>query len=165
MKVSEATINKMQLLLRSFFNANAKSDNIAYWLGYNYYNNIEKVYHEKWAHAFPSDLFADGLSNFMLKLDIRPVRIGLEDHDRDYDNLVEVFEDNKALAEGLVNEVHELIEIAEMNDDVEVKLFAEELALLVLDYFKQAEEWDHVAKTTTPSDMNIHIDHYTNFIK
>lgn len=165
MKVSEATINKMQLLLRSFFNANAKSDNIAYWLGYNYYNNIEKVYHEKWAHAFPSDLFADGLSNFMLKLDIRPVRIGLEDHDRDYDNLVEVFEDNKALAEGLVNEVHELIEIAEMNDDVEVKLFAEELALLVLDYFKQAEEWDHVAKTTTPADMNIHIDHYTNFIK
>ena len=165
MKVSETTINKLQLLLKSFFNANAKSDNIAYWLGYNYYNNIEKIYHEKWAHAFPGDDFADGLSNFMLKLDIRPVRIGLESHDYDYKDLVEVFEDNKNMIESLLNEVHELIEIAEMNDDVEVKLYAEELSLLILDYFKQAEEWEHVSKTTTPNDMNIHIEHYTNFIK
>ena len=61
MKVSEQTVDKMQLLLKAFFNANAVSDNIAYWLGYNYYNNIEKLYHEKWAHAFPSETFADGL--------------------------------------------------------------------------------------------------------
>ncbi len=164
MRVSEATINKLQLLLKKFFDANAKSDNIAYWLGYNYYNNIEKIYHEKWAHAFPSDKFADGLSNFMLKLDVRPVRIGLEDHVYDYKDLVEVFEDNKNLAEDLTNEIHDLIEIAEMNDDLEVKLYAEDLSLLVLDYFKQAEEWEHTAKTTTPADMNIHIKEYTNFI-
>ena len=165
MKVSEGTINKLQNLLKDFFDANAKSDNIAYWLGYNYYNNIEKVYHQKWAHAFPSDLFADGLSNFMLKLDIRPVRLGFGTYDRDYNDLIEVFEDNKALADKLVNEIHELIEVAEINEDVEVKLFAEELSLTILDYFKQAEEWDHVAKTTTPADMNIHIEQYTNFIK
>lgn len=165
MRVSEATINKMQLLLKDFFNANAKSDNIAYWLGYNYYNKIEKVYHEQWAHAFPSDKFADGLSDFMLKIDVRPVRIGLETHDRDYETLVEVFEDNKALAEELVNSIHELVEIAEINEDVEVKIFAEELCLVALNYLKQAEEWVHVAKTTTAADMNIHIEEYTNFIK
>ena len=165
MKVSEATVNKMQELLRAFFDANAKSDNIAYWLGYNYYNNIEKLYHEKWAHAFPSDIFADGLSNFMLKLDVRPVRYGLEDHDYDYNDLIEAFEDNKKLAEDLVELVHGLIEVAEMNDDIEVKIYAESLSEVVLDYFKQAEEWEHVAKNTTAADMNIHIEHYTNFIK
>ena len=164
MKVSESTIKKMQLLLKDFFDANAKSDNIAYWLGYNYYNNIEALYHEKWAHAFPSDKFADGLSNFMLKVDVRPIRLGLEDHTYDYKDLVEVFEDNKDLAEKLVNEIHDLIEIAEMNDDVEVKIFAENMALLALDYLKQAEEWEHVAKTVSPTDMNLHIECYTNFI-
>lgn len=164
MKVSDATVEKLQNLLQAFFDANAISDNIAYWLGYNYYNNIEKLYHEKWAHAFPSDKFADGLSNFMLKLDVRPTRIGLVDHTYDYADLVEAFEDNKTLAEALVNRIHELIEIAEMNDDAEVKLYAEDLSLLMLDYFKQAEEWVHVAKTTSPADMNIHINDYTNFI-
>ena len=71
---------------------------------------------------------------------------------------------DKNLAEDLTNQIHDLIEIAEMNDDLEVKLYAEDLSLLVLDYFKQAEEWEHIAKTTTPADMNIHIKEYTNFI-
>ena len=155
----------MQLLLKDFFDANAASDNIAYWLGYNYYNNIEKLYHEKWAHAFPGDIFADGLSAFMLKLDIRPVRYGLQDHEYDYADLVEVFEDNKKIVENLREDVVSLVEVAEMNDDLEVKLYAEKLVEILVDYYKQAEEWEHVAKNTTPSDMNIHIKDYTNFIK
>jgi len=165
MKVSNVTIDKMQILLKEFFNANAKSDNIAYWLGYNYYNNIEKIYHQKWAHAFPGDQFADGLSNMMLKLGIRPVRLALENHTKDFNNLIEVFDENKNIIEVLVNEIHELIELAELNGDVEVKLYAEELALIILDYEKQAEEWAYIAKVVSPSDMNIHIEKYTNFIK
>lgn len=165
MKVSEQTVDKMQLLLKAFFNANAVSDNIAYWLGYNYYNNIEKLYHEKWAHAFPSETFADGLSNFMLKVGIRPIRLGLEDHVYDYKNLTEVFEDNKNLAENLVNEIHELIDIADMNEDLEIKIYAEDLSLTMLNYLKQAEEWEHISKVVGSADMNLHIDKYTNFIK
>lgn len=164
MKVSEATAEKMQLLLQKFFDANAVSDNIAYWLGYHYYNNIEKAYHMKWAHAFPSDIFADGLSGFMLKSDIRPVRLGLADHTQDFNDLVEVFETNRQLAEELESSIKELIDTAEMSEDTEVKLFAEELSLTILNYLKQAKEWEYVAKTVSPAEMNIHFDLYTNFI-
>lgn len=165
MRVSDATISKLQNLLKDFFDANAKSDNIAYWLGYNYYNNIEALYHQSWAHVFPSDTFADGLSNFMLKLGIRPVRLGIETHDKDYNSLADAMEDNKNLAEYLLGAMRDLVDIAEANDDVEVKLYGENLILTMVDYVKQAEEWDTVAKMTTPMDMNIHIKAYTNFIK
>lgn len=165
MEVSEVTVSKLQNLLKAFFEANAKSDNIAYWLGYNYYNEIEKVYHQSWAHAFPSDTFADGLSGFMLKIGIRPVRIGFGTYDQDFNDLVEVFTYNKEIAAELVADIHGLIDVAEMNEDIEVKIYAENLALVILDYYKQAEEWEHVAKTVSATDMNLHIERYTNFIK
>ena len=164
MKITTATADKMQGLLQKFFDANAISDNIAYWFGFNYYNNIESLYHAKWAHAFPGDAFADGLSTFMLKCDVRPVRRGLEGHTDGFTSLPEAFEANRAMIEDLESAIRDLIETAEFNEDAQVKLYGEELQLTIMNYVKQAKEWEHISKATSPYDMDLHFAQYTHFI-
>ena len=164
MAVAEQTAEKMQTLLQKFFDANAISDNIAYWLGFNYYNNIEKIYHEKWAHAFTGEIFADGLSAFMLKCDVRPVRKGLETHDKNFEMLDAAFTENRVMIEDLELAIRNLIETAEFNDDMQVKLYAEDLSLTILNYVKQAKEWEHIAQVRASYDVDIHFAEYTHFI-
>ena len=67
-------------LLGSFFQMNSISDNMAYALDCELNCPCaSQVFHLKFAHVFPSDTFADKLSEVMIQEGIRPVRKSLND--------------------------------------------------------------------------------------
>ena len=82
MLMSEETRDQLNELVRLSFDANSVVDNFAYNLAYYDYPNIEGIVHELFAHKFPE--FADILTNMMIELDARPLRKGINTHDKDY---------------------------------------------------------------------------------
>ena len=85
---------------------------------------------------------ADTLSNAMLSLDARPVRLPVAGFDKDYGgNLVEMFDDNYRETENFRNDIVRTLEVAELNDDVEMKLALEDFLTDFVPYRKQAEVW------------------------
>lgn len=167
MRISKETYDKLNELLKTYFESNAQADNFAYNLNFHYLNKMGDIYHHSFAHAFPSDIFADGLSDLMLKLGARPIRIGFPSYDKDYGRDVKaLFADNVKMLEGIRELVKETIDVADMNDDIEVKIFLEDSILHnVLAFLKQSEEWLDAANYLTVDDLNIHFGEYTNFIE
>lgn len=162
MRMSRDSYEGMNKLVAMLFDANAVIDNLAYSLDYHYYNRIAEVVHHYVAHAMPA--LADEVSDQMLKLSARPVRYPIGGYLTDYEEPVDVF---KALVETLGNlrqHVRELIEIADLNDDDEVRIFAEEFLMKLLDYVKQSEEWLDAAGKMDANKLNVHIKKYTHFI-
>lgn len=140
MLMSEDTRNRLNELLAACFTLNAFSDNIAYNLGIADYNNIENIYHTHWAHHFTE--IADVLSGLMLKLDTRPIRLPVTGYDTDYNgNLVEMFADNLKAANEYRDNIVTVLEVAELNGDIEVKLALEDFLTAFIPYRKQAEVW------------------------
>lgn len=140
--VREETVIALNNLLKQCFQMNSFSDNIAYSLDVDFNCNIAtKIYHEKWAHKFPE--FADELSDFMSKLNIRPVRGMLDSNDKIYSNscIDEVFNDNLAAIHQFRQEVINAIQVAEENGDREVVIFLEDFWMNKLNYLKQAQIW------------------------
>lgn len=142
--VSQETVDKVNGLMAKSFDFNAFADNVAYNLGFYDYRNIESIYHEKWAHIFPD--LADVLSSLLLSLDARPVRMPIGSYTKDYKgNIVEMFDDNLRAAEEFRAEIIQTLDVAELNDDVEVKLALEDFLVNFVPYRKQAEVWARYA--------------------
>jgi len=134
---------KCNELLRDFFKMNSIADNMAYSLDTELKcREVAQIFHKKYAHVFPSDVFADLLSDKMSELGIRPRRLGFEGDVSDYDNLVVLFSDNYTEINNLRKKIYETFEV--LDYDVENKpitLILEEMILSINKYVHQSEIW------------------------
>lgn len=163
MRMSEESYIKMNELVAKCFDANAVIDNLAYSLDFHYFNEIAKVVHLRVAHIMPE--WADLVSDKMLELSVRPVRLDIKGYAEDYENLQKVFSVLHATINGILEDTRKLIGVADLNGDDEVRIFCEEFLTKVSIFVKQAEEWENAAKVLDPQSLNIHIKDYTHFIE
>lgn len=163
MLMSESTRAEMNELLKSLFEANSLADNCAYNLDYYYKGEITEVYHHSFAHAFPA--LADTVSEEMLKLDSRPIRLPLAGFDADIKDLKDIFTITANMMDTLRLKVIKLIDDADAHNDPEVRIFAENfLEGSLLPFVKQSHEWLDAAQSVAPEYLNIHFKDYTHFI-
>jgi len=163
MRMTEETYNKLNLLMAECFDGNAVIDNLAYNLDFYYFNEIADIVHHQIAHILPE--WADMISNKMLELSARPIRLDIGGYQDDISNLTEIFTILYNTIRKILEDTRSLIATADMNGDDEVRIFAESFLEKVSSYVKQGEEWVNSSKTLTPAEMNIHIKQYTHFIK
>ena len=162
MRMSKESYDRLNQLVGKCFNANAVVDNLAYCLDFHYLNEIGKVVHLCVAHKLPE--LADLVSDKMLELSARPVRVDINGYVEDYDDLSKIFEVLHSTMQDLLEATRELIGIADLNEDDEVRIFCEEFLMMVSVYVKQAEEWVNASKVMDAHTLNIHIKEYTHFI-
>lgn len=93
MYISQSTYEKLNDFLQMCFQMNSYCDNLAYNMSILNMTNVEPIFHEKFAHAFPG--FADIISEMMVKLDARPIRKALSENVDAYDNFKLIFADLK----------------------------------------------------------------------
>ena len=153
----------MNALAAMCFDANASIDNLAYSLDYHYYNKIAEVVHLHVAHIMPE--WADLITDQMLELSARPVRLNINGYNKDYEDVKDVFAALLETLIGISSFTKDLIESADMSGDDEVRIFGEEFLMKVSPFSKQAEEWSNAAKIMDPNSLNIHIKDYTHFIE
>lgn len=140
MLMSEETMNGLNELIRKTFQMNSFCDNIAYDLDYYVYSLTSDIIHHSIAHKFPE--FADNLSELMIKLNARPIRKALIADERDYNgNLKLIFEDMSLKFEEYRQAIIQVIQLAEYNDDFEVKIALEDFSLSFIPYRKQIDIW------------------------
>ena len=163
MRMSNKSYNNMNALAAMCFDANASIDNLAYSLDYHYYNKIAEVVHLHVAHIMPE--WADLITDQMLELSARPVRLNINRYNKDYEDVKDVFAALLETLIGISSFTKDLIESADMSGDDEVRIFGEEFLMKVSPFIKQAEEWSNAAKIMDPHSLNIHIKDYTHFIE
>lgn len=163
MRMSNKSYNNMNALAAMCFDANASIDNLAYSLDYHYYNKIAEVVHLHVAHIMPE--WADLITDQMLELSARPVRLNINGYNKDYEDVKDVFAALLETLMGISSFTKDLIESADMSGDDEVRIFGEEFLMKVSPFIKQAEEWSNAAKIMDPHSLNIHIEDYTHFIE
>ena len=163
MRMSNKSYNNMNALAAMCFDANASIDNLAYSLDYHYYNKIAEVVHLHVAHIMPE--WADLITDQMLELSARPVRLNINGYNKDYEDVKDVFAALLETLMGISSFTKDLIESADMSGDDEVRIFGEEFLMKVSPFIKQAEEWSNAAKIMDPHSLNIHIKNYTHFIE
>ena len=163
MRMSNKSYNNMNALAAMCFDANAFIDNLAYSLDYHYYNKIAEVVHLHVAHIMPE--WADLITDQMLELSARPVRLNINGYNKDYEDVKDVFAALLETLIGISSFTKDLIESADMSGDDEVRIFGEEFLMKVSPFIKQAEEWSNAAKVMDPHSLNIHIKDYTHFIE
>lgn len=163
MRMSNKSYNNMNALAAMCFDANAVIDNLAYSLDYHYYNRIAEVVHLHVAHIMPE--WADLVTDQMLQLSARPVRLDINGYDEDYESPKDVFATLLKTLIKLREFTQDLIESADMSGDDEVRIFGEEFLMRISPFVKQAEEWVNAAQVLDPHTLNIHIHDYTHFIE
>ena len=142
--ISEETRSGLNKLLQKTFQGNSFSDNIAYNLDIKGFVQTEPIFHEKFAHIWGN--FSDQLSEFMTKLNARPVRYSLEENSNEYMNIVDMFYDVKLYFDTYRKAVLDLMDVAEMNGDKEVVVELENFWSSKLIYLKQVNIWLTKAK-------------------
>lgn len=163
MQMSEETRDELNRLIGRCFEMNSFCDNIAYEVGYYNYPHIEKIFHLTFAHAFTGDKFADALSDFMIELEARPVRLPVVGHEKSYDgNLVAIFDDVLAECERFRGDIIHAIEVAELNEDIEVKVMLEDLIEDFIPYRKQAKDWATQAHRYVGNEISFDV-HFHEF--
>lgn len=162
-RISEETCVKMNSLATKCFELNAEFDNLAYSLEYNYLHEIAYIIHYHVAHIMPE--FADLITDKMLELSVRPVRQNISGYGKEYTNALAAFISLRDAMYSFRSGIKDLIYTADMNEDDEARIFAEELLNKVSLYIKQSEEWVSAAQNLTDHEMNIHIKEYTHFIE
>ena len=163
MRMSNKSYNNMNALAAMCFDANAFIDNLAYSLDDHYYNKIAEVVHLHVAHIMPE--WADLITDQMLELSARPVRLNINGYNKDYEDVKDVFAALLETLMGISSFTKDLIESADMSGDDEVRIFGEEFLMKVSPFIKQAEEWSNAAKVMDSHSLNIHIKDYTHFIE
>lgn len=163
MRMSKESYAQMNQLLGKCFNANAVIDNLAYSLDFHYFNEIAKVVHLRVAHIMPE--WADLISDKMLELSARPVRVDIKGYAEDYEDLQKVFSVLHETVSEILEDTRKLVGAADLNGDDEVRIFCEEFLMRVSPFVKQAEEWQNAAELLDPQTLNIHINQYTHFIE
>ena len=162
MRMSKESYDRLNALTAMCFDANAVFDNLAYTLDYHYNANISKVVHLKVAHVMPA--WADLVTDKMIELSARPVRLPINGYKDDITSLEQIFTTMQDTLMNLRSAVRSLIESAELDGDDEVRIFAEEFLTIMSPYIKQAEEWVNASKVISEQTLNIHIADYTHFI-
>lgn len=164
MKISEATYKQLNDLIQKSFDCNAQADNFAYSIDYARYPNIANIYHHSFAHAFPA--FADIISDLMIKLNAKPVRRPLNGYESDYRSLRDLFKDNDAMVEEYRLAVKKTIDIADLNDDYEVRIAMEEFLIKLLPFVKQSDMWRTFAEKYDGDELNfdVHFEELTTLI-
>lgn len=140
MFLTNKTYEAMIELLTLTFQGNSHADNCAYWLGFNQLLEAEENFHEKYAHAFPK--WADEISDFLGEMGARAIRGPLEGNNKNYQNIGELFTDVKAFFVNYKTKIKEVIEVAEINEDLDVKTFLEDYSLRLCKYLKQVDIWE-----------------------
>ena len=147
-------------LLRDFFKMNSIADNMAYSLDTELKcREAAQIFHQKYAHVFPSDIFADLLSDKMSELGLRPRRLGFDGDFEGYENIVLLFSDNYEQINNLRKKIYETFEV--LDYDVENKpitLILEEMILSISKYVHQSKIWkDNAEKYAQDwTDFNVH---------
>ena len=139
MYISQYTYEKLNTFLQKCFQMNSYCDNLAYNMSILNMVNTEPVFHEKFAHAFPE--FADIVSEMMVKLDARPVRNSLDKNIDDYDNFKLIFADLKNSIDNYRRDIIDVIESADINGDIEVKITMENFLCNFMGYLNQVNIW------------------------
>lgn len=163
MRMSNKSYNNMNSLAAMCFDANAVFDNLAYSLEFHYYHKIAQIVHLHVAHIMP--LLADEVTDKMLQLSARPVRLDINGYEKDYVDIKEIFAKMNEIFTKMVEFTKDLIEGADMSGDDEVRIFGEEFLTKLEPFLKQTEEWMNVAEVMLPHVLNVHISDYTNCIK
>ena len=124
-RISEETCAKMNSLATKCFELNAEFDNLAYSLEYNYFHQIANIIHYHIAHIMPE--FADLITDKMLELSVRPVRQNISGYGKEYTNVLAAFISLRDAMYSFRSGIKDLIYTADMNEDDEARIFAEEL--------------------------------------
>lgn len=161
MQVSQETINQANVLMAACFDFNAFLDNCAYNLAYSLYPNMEKILHEGYAHEMP--VLADKVFAIIDKVGARAVRKPINSYEKDYQgNLVELFGDIAIKSEEFRKEIIKTIDMAELNEDYEMKIEFEDFLEDYMPFYKQFEDWSTLAKRYQghESTFDIRFDRY-----
>ena len=102
MRISKESYDGMNALTAMCFNANAIIDNLAYSLDYHYYTKIADIVHHNVAHVMP--MWADLITDEMLQLSARPIRKDIGGYNTDYNDLKEIFMENRPI----LNQVYDV---------------------------------------------------------
>ena len=165
MLISEETYNKLNELLTESFKLNHLMDNLVYQIDYEAYPNIAKIVHESYAHVWPA--FADNISDFMIRLNAKPIRNNFTAQYTDHNgDLQGIFKDITRYTEEYRGKVLETLDVAEMQDDAETKIFLEDYLLKITPYRKQANLWATFAERYVDNykNFNIHFEKLTTAI-
>lgn len=159
----DETYKALNELVQMCFQQNALADNIFYNLADKYLLVAGDIWHHSYAHAWGG--VADMITDEMLKLNARPIRIGLVDETDKYGSVGTMMAVNLVAMEKIFKKCKEIVEIADMMDDVDIRIFGENLLNgTLLPFLKQSHEWVNAAKTLSEYQFNIHFDDYTHFI-
>ena len=119
-------------LLGSFFQMNSISDNMAYALSCELGCPVAStIYHEKFAHLFPSAMFADKLSDIMIRSNARPIRKGFDGDDKIYSDIEQLFSENVTMMENLRDKIRSTIDL--LDYDIVNKEIVVELETMLVD--------------------------------
>ena len=136
----ELELNK---LLSMFFKMNSIADNMSYSLAVDLKcPNASKIFHERYAHVFPSDIFADKLSEDMIMCGYRPRRLGYDGDTHNYEDIITIFNDNFEEILKIKQFIENLID--ELDFDIGNKiviLTLEKLLENLLPYVHQSKVW------------------------
>jgi hypothetical protein len=139
MYISQATYEALNKFLQKCFQANSFCDNLTYNMSALNMINSEPIFHEKFAHAFPG--FADTISQVMSQLDARPIRKSLEENSDLYDNFKDMFDDLKDFIDQYRLHIIAVIESADINGDIEIKITMEKFLCDFIPYLNQINIW------------------------
>ena len=139
MYISQSTYEILNNFLQKCFQMNSYCDNLAYNMSALQMINVEPVFHEKFAHAFPE--VADVVSEMMVKLDAKPARKALIENTDDYNNFKLIFADLKDNIDHYREDIVSVIESADINGDIEVKITMEKFLLNFMNYLNQVNIW------------------------
>jgi len=142
-KFSEEEIQIMNNLLTGFFQMNQDCDNLAYALdSYLACPVASSIYHQKYAHQWPSDSLADALSDALVKEGVIPHRYAQEDHFKMYGNVAELFDDNYEYTEKIKQMVIDAIEVLDYNKDCKpIVVLLEDMARILSQFLHQSDIW------------------------
>ena len=168
MDISEEAYRRSNAILGHMFDLNGICDNVAYNMNFHYLNKMGDIYHLSYAHLFPGDSFADGLSDKMLQLNARPVRLAIPDHTEEYRDAASGFDATAVAIKALEKEIGDMIVYLESDRSAgndSLRLFFENmLEKQVTAARKQADEWVDASHKLTEQTLNIHFEDYTHFV-
>lgn len=160
-------VNALNDLLRAFFQMNSAADNMAYALDCELDCPIASgIFHEKFAHIFPSETFADKLSEIMIHEGVRPVRQTLKANDSNYDNIILLFEDAYTEMDALKKNILEVIEFLDYNKSCKVFVITlENMAEKASELLHQCDIWRQKAKVYSNSNLPMFDADFESFTK
>ena len=143
--ISEETVNVLNDLLKEFFKGNSVADNIAYNLDAMGLHKCAAIYHENFAHYFPSE--ADVITERMTKLNAKAVRRGFSGDENTYSSITEAFRASFDLAEHMRERILNAIDILDYDiNNKEVILMLEDVSVSMLDKLYMSNVWFQYAE-------------------